>query len=91
MGVWQKTGKRKYKLNHVPWLNNDTANAPSGIGNPTGPVRRVEEVTVSPDHKHYTGTFTLEAYDLSGNRIAHITGVLSGTRIPMDTTVPELL
>jgi hypothetical protein len=46
---------------------------------------------VSPDHKHYAGTFTLEAYDLSGNRIAHITGVLSGTRITMDTTVPELL
>jgi hypothetical protein len=72
-------------------LNNDTANAPSGVGNPTGPVRIIENVTLSPDGKHYSGTFILNAHDLSGNLIAHITGVLSGTRVTVNTTVPELL
>lgn len=91
MGIWEKTGRLKYKLNHIPWLNNDTTNAPSGIGNPTGPVRLVEEVTVSPDGKHYAGTFTLDAFDTSGNQIAHVVGVLSGTRVTMNTTVQDLL
>ena len=45
----------------------------------------------SPDGNHYTGTFTLDAYDTSGNVATHITGVLSATRITMNTKVPDLL
>jgi len=91
MGVWKKTAINKYKLNHFAWLANDTANAPGGIGNPTGPVRIFEEVTLSPDGKHYTGRFTLDAYDTLGNQVAHIVGVIAGTRITLDTTVGDLL
>lgn len=91
MGVWKETGKSKYKLNHFAWGGNDTTNAPSGIGNPTGPTRIVEEVTLSPDGKRFTGTFTLDAYDTSGNLTAHIIGVIKATRIDMDTTVGDLL
>ena len=91
MGVWEKTGKLTYKLNHIPWLANDTANAPSGIGNPTGPVRLVQEITLSRDGTHYSGTFTLDAYDLSGNPIGHVVGVISATRITINTTVGDLL
>jgi len=91
MGVWKKTGKSTYKLNHIAWLSNDTANAPTGIGNPTGPTRFFEEVTLSPDGKHYTGKFTLDAYDTSGNLAVHIVGTIAATRITLDTTVPDLL
>jgi hypothetical protein len=91
MGIWKKAGKNTYKLNHFAWLANDTANAPSGIGNPQGPTRIFEEVTLSPDGKHYTGTFTLDAYDTDGNQVAHIVGVIAGTRITLHTTVPDLL
>jgi hypothetical protein len=91
MGVWKRTGVLKYKLNHIAWAGNDTANAPTGIGNPAGPTRFVEEVTLSPDGNHYTGTFTLDAYDTSGNVVAHIVGLLAGTRITVDTTVGDLL
>jgi hypothetical protein len=91
MGVWKKAGKCKYKLNHFAWLANDTTNAPSGIGNPTGPTRIVEEITLSPDGNHYVGTFTLDATDTSGNPTAHITGVIAGTRVTLDTTVQDLL
>jgi hypothetical protein len=91
MGVWKKTGINKYKLNHFAWLANDTSNAPGGIGNPSGPTRFVENVSLSPDGKHYKGTFTLDAYDTLGNQIAHIVGVIAGTRITLDTTVGDLL
>jgi len=91
MGVWKKTGQNTYKLNHIAWLANDTTNAPSGIGNPSGPTRFVEEIKVSPDGNHYTGKFTLDAYDTAGNLVAHLVGVISATRITVSTTVPELL
>ena len=91
MGIWKKTGKSTYKLNHFAWFSNDTANAPSGIGNPTGPGRLFEEITLSPDGKHYTGKFSAYAYDTSGNLVVHVVGVIAATRITLDTTVPDLL
>jgi hypothetical protein len=92
LGVWERTGRSKYKLNHLPWLGgSDTTNAPSGIGNPTGPTRLLEEVTLSPDGKHYCGRFTLDAFDTTGNLTAHIVGVVTATRVTVDTTVQDLL
>lgn len=91
MGVWKKTGKSTYKLNHFAWGGNDTANAPGGIGNPQGPTRVFEEITLSADGRHYAGTFTLDAYDTSGNPVAHIVGVIAATRITINTTVNDLL
>jgi hypothetical protein len=91
MGVWERTGRNSYKLNHFAWAGNDTANAPAGIGNPAGPTHIVENIVVGPDGKHYAGTFTLDAYDTSGNVTTHITGVITATRITIDTTVANLL
>ena len=91
MGVWKQTGKSTYTLNHFAWFANDTANAPGGIGNPTGPTRILQEVTLSPDGNQYTGKFTLDAYDTSGVLVAHIVGVIAATRITLNTTVPNLL
>ncbi|MCU1269549.1 MAG: hypothetical protein JWN74_843 [Acidobacteriaceae bacterium] len=90
MGVWEKTGKNRYKLNHFAWLANDTANAPSGVGNPTGPVQVVEDVVLSRDRNHYAGTFVTDAYDASNTRIAHVTGVIAATRITVNTPETSL-
>jgi hypothetical protein len=91
MGVWAKTGKFTYVLNHFPWLGgSDTTNAPSGIGNPSGPTRLVESVTLSEDGNQYSGTFKLDAYDTSNNPTASFTGVLTATRITTSTTEGEL-
>jgi hypothetical protein len=90
MGVWEKTGRSRYRLNHFAWLANDTANAPSGIGNPAGPTQIVEDVMLSRDGKHYAGTFTLDAYDASNNLVAHITGVIAATRITINTPETDL-
>jgi hypothetical protein len=91
MGVWEKVGKSRYRLNHFAWGGNDTANAPSGIGNAAGPTRFTEEVVVSADGNHYGGWFTLDAYDTSGTVTTHIIGVIAGTRITVNTTVSDLL
>jgi len=92
MGVWKRTGHNNYyALNHFAWLANDTENAPSGIDNRSGPTRFFEEILLSPDGNHYSGSFTLDAYDTAGNQVAHIIGTISATRITLHTTVADLL
>jgi hypothetical protein len=90
LGVWEKTGARSYYLNHIPWLSNDTTNAPSGIGNPAGPTQITERVTLSEDGKSYSGSFTLVAYNLDGTKAVTFTGVLSGMRITISTPATSL-
>jgi hypothetical protein len=89
LGVWEKTGKSRYKFNHFA-TGYDTANAPSGIGNPTGPTHIVGDVMVSRDGKHYAGTFTLDAYDTSNTLIAHLVGVITATRITVRTPASSI-
>ena len=91
MGVWEHTGRNKYKLNHFAWFSNDTTNAPSGIGNPQGPTRIIETITLSPDGNHYEGQFTLIATDPSGNTTVTITGSIKARRITIDTTIKDLV
>ena len=91
LGIWEKTGRFTYKLNHLPWAGNDPENAPSGIGNPEGAAQIVEEITLGPDCDHYTGRFTLDAYDPSGNPTTHIVGVIKATRVTVNTKAKDLL
>jgi hypothetical protein len=90
LGVWEEVGKCHYKLNHFAWMGYDTTNAPEGIGMPAGPTHITEDVTVSSDGKTFTGTFTLDAYALSGAD-THIVGELTGTRVTITTTVEDLM
>jgi hypothetical protein len=92
LGVWQQTGKSKFYLNHFAWYANQFPNdTNNGIGDPVGPTRFTESVTVAPDGNHFTGTFTLTAYDTKGNVAISFTGALSGTRITTATTMGDLL
>jgi hypothetical protein len=91
MGVWEKTAKSRYAVNHITWGGYDTTNAPAGIGNPTGPTRIISKIVVNPDGKHFVGTFSLTAHDTSGNVNGHLIGVLKGTRVTVNTTVGDLL
>jgi hypothetical protein len=92
MGVWEKTGIAKYKLNHFAWGGNAfPTDPPTEIGPPTGPTHITETVTLSPDANHFSGTFTLDAYDTSGNIATSFTGVLTATRITINTKVGDLL
>ena len=90
LGVWAKTGKSKYHLNHIPWAGNDPANAPYGIGNPQAGVQLIEHVTLSPDGNSYSGMFTLTAYDSNKQPSVTFTGVLTAKRITTNTSITEL-
>jgi hypothetical protein len=92
MGVWKKaSGANQYNVNHFAWAGNDTTNAPNGIGNPQGPTRIIEKLTLSADGNSFTGTFWLRATDTTGKPTATIIGTLAGSRVTIQTTIPELL
>ena len=91
MGIWKKVGPNQYKGNHFAWGLYDTTNAPSGIGNPVGPTRIIEAVTVSADGNSLSGRFSLRATDTTGKTTAFILGTITGTRVTMQTTIRELL
>jgi hypothetical protein len=90
LGVWAKTGKLKYFLNHIPWAGNDPTNAPSGIGNPQAGAQLLEQIALSRDGKSYSGTFTLTAYAANKQPVASFTGVLTATRITTGTSITDL-
>jgi len=84
LGVWEKTGHHTYKLNHFA-LSSDLS------GKLIGPANIREEVTLDASGNRYTGTFTIDQFDLAGNTLAHISGNISGTRITVDTTISDVL
>ena len=91
LGVWKKTGKLSYFLNHIPWQGNDPTGGPGGIGNPAGGAQILEQITLSPDGNHYSGMFAETAYDPAGNVEITFTGTLSATRITTATKFSDLL
>ena len=91
LGIWKKTGRLSYFLNHIPWQGNDPSGGAGGIGNPAGGAQILEQITLSPDGNHYSGTFTETAYDPAGNIEVTFTGTLSATRITTATKFTDLL
>jgi hypothetical protein len=91
MGVWEKAGIGKYKLNHFAWGGNAfPTNPPTEIGPPAGPTHITGTFTLSPDGNHYSGPFTLDAYDTTGNITTSFTGVITATRITINTKTADL-
>lgn len=84
MGVWHKTGKLSYELNHFG-LGFDTS------GDFVGPSQIRENVTLDKKADQYTGTFTIEQFDPTGNVLATLTGNVTGTRITVSTTINQVL
>jgi hypothetical protein len=91
LGVYERTSRFKYRINHIPWQGNDPSNAPSGIGNPAGGAQLLEKITLNPDGDSYTGSFSLQAYDTSGNPTVLFTGTLKAKRITINTPFSDLL
>jgi hypothetical protein len=93
LGVWEKTGKFKYKLNHFANGNVIDPTNPTAIGPPGGPTQIAEDIILSRDGNHYAGMFTLDAYDTpaNGNKLlTHIIGVITATRITVRTSVTSV-
>lgn len=101
MGVWEQVGPRTFRLNHfaISYTQGPPADPQSGPTNHmTGPTSIVEQVTVSPDGKTYSGTFTITDYaetDTPGQPstiswLDTLTGTLTGTRIDVGTAVSPI-
>ncbi|MDQ2778420.1 MAG: hypothetical protein M3Y32_02550 [Pseudomonadota bacterium] len=86
MGVWEQTGHRTVKLNHLAlaWVSQDTP-APVGPVLPAaylGPGVIHETVKLSPDGNTYTGKFTIDQYTADGiTLVEHLGGTVTGTRV----------
>ncbi len=78
LGVWKKVGGLRYKLNHFAISFDPNRNL-------VGPANIREKVVLSPGGKTFSGPFTIDQFDQSGNTLAHITGQLAGTRITVDS------
>jgi hypothetical protein len=79
LGVWTEVGKYTYKLNHfaISW-------DPTGQSL-IGPANIKEVVVLDDNNNHFSGTFTIDQYDESGNVKAHLQGVIVGDRVGVDT------
>jgi uncharacterized protein (DUF2147 family) len=78
MGVWKQTDFRTVKLHHTGWLYNvDTPKATA-----TNYFTVDEVVTVAPNGKTYTGTFTFKVWTFDGTAVLkEVTGTIAATRI----------
>jgi hypothetical protein len=91
--VWEKVGANKYLLNHfaASW---DPTKGPVGPDGPEGaligPGNIREEVILAADGQSFAGTFTINQYDESGNRLVHIQGNITGTRINVNTPAQSI-
>jgi hypothetical protein len=107
LGVWKRTGQNTYALNHIglswnplaPSISPPSDPAPAGPGNPGGgpgapggPAFIRQYVTLSRDHKTYSGTFAINELLPDGKTPAlpaPIKGKITATRVTIDTDTLE--
>jgi hypothetical protein len=77
LGVWERTGPNTYKLKHPSWYFDTN-------GNLLGTVVIHETVIVSANGNSFTGHYTDDIYDVSGNLLEELSGGLEATRIKPD-------
>jgi hypothetical protein len=83
-GVWEKTGRRHYSEVH-PNFNWDASS-----GKAVSIFIQRVEIRVSQDGKSFSGTFTWDSYDFSGNPLpaSHSEGSVTGERITVKGPFP---
>ena len=79
-GVWEKTGRRTYRLNHYALGYQDNVTL-SNI------VRIREEVVVEESGKRFTGLFITDVYDKNHNLLVEFKGPITGKRITIDSEI----
>ena len=84
MGVWKKIAPSKYRLNHFA-LSWDPSH------NFVGPANIRTTIVLADNGNKFTGTFTLDQYDPSGNLLVHIQGEVVGKRITVYTGIASVL
>ena len=84
LGVWKKTGRSHYTLNHF-YLNWDPTD-----NTLQARVQIREEIDLDRSGDKHSGTFTIDGYDLAGNPSFHVEGTVEATRITVKTDLKDL-
>ena len=84
LGIWKKTGRSHYTLNHF-YLGWDPA-----TNTLQARVQIHEEVDLDRSGDNQSGTFTIDDYDLEGNLLGHFQGTVHATRITVKTDFKDL-
>lgn len=79
IGIWQQTGPVTYELKHPAWAFDPETNSTL-----VGITYILEKVTLDPSGNSYSGTASLEGYDLDGNHVYHQDAEVKGERINAD-------
>ena len=77
LGVFVKSALSTYKLKHMSWTYDSNGNL-----NGTAIIR--ELVEMGQGGKTYSGTYTVDIYDLKGNHIVQLGGTVEAERITVD-------
>lgn len=78
LGAWKKVWSLHYKLSHYG-ISFDTSNNYVGLAHIT------QHIAVSSNGSSYSGKFTVDQYDASGNLLMHVQGNIVGTKITADS------
>ena len=84
LGVWKKTGRSHYTLNHFYLASDPTTNTLHDR------IQIREEIDLGHSGDEHFGTFTIDDYDLAGNLVAHFQGTVHATRITVKTDLKDL-
>jgi hypothetical protein len=83
LGVWKKTGKFHYRVNHFTLSSDPKTDALSSRG------QLREEIELDHGGDEYFGTFAIDDYDLSGHLLVHLQGTVHATRITVNTDLKK--
>lgn len=75
LGIWTRTDHLTFTLKHPSWLYDDTNTNLVGI------AMIQEQVKIDPSGNTFSGTCTVDVYDLSGNLLDQEVSDVSATRI----------
>jgi hypothetical protein len=84
LGIWKKTGRSHYTLNHFYLAWDSTNNSLHDR------VQIREEIDLARSGDEHFGTVTIDDYDLEGNLLGHIEGTVHATRITLKTDLKDL-
>ena len=78
LGVWTQTGPSSYRLTHHALSYDATSGALNGY------VTIQEQVTLASSGNNYSGLFTLNVVDPSGNPVSTVKGIIVAQRLTAD-------
>jgi hypothetical protein len=84
LGIWKKTGRSHYALNHFYLASDPTTNTMNAR------IQIREEIDLDRNGDKHFGTFTIDRYDLDGNLSFHVEGTVQATRITVETDLKDL-